>query len=95
MEQLSLSPFSRAIDAEVLPPDFGVPKFNRYEPKTDAYTHLIHYRQIMSLYFSSDAVLCKVFPTSLVLKGRSGSTSFLPGQSGASETLSEPSWLDL
>ena len=69
LEQLSLSPFSRTIDAEVLPPGFGLPKFNQYEPKTDAYTHLIYYLQIMSLYTSSDAVLCKVFPTSLGTQG--------------------------
>ena len=56
-------------DAEVLPPCFGLPKFNWYEPKTNTYTHLIHYRQIMSLYSSSDAVLCKVFPTSLGTQG--------------------------
>ena len=31
----------------------------------DSYTHLVHFRQMMSLYVHEDALMCKLFPSIL------------------------------
>ena len=44
---------------------FSAPKFNKYDPKMDSYTHLVQFRQMMSLYANEDALMCELFPSSL------------------------------
>ena len=63
--QLIQSPFSPTIDHYRPPRGFTSPKFKKYEPTSDAYVHLVHFRQMMSLYVTEDELLCKVFPSSL------------------------------
>ena len=41
--------------------------FNSYDGKTDPIEIVIHYIQIMSLHTHNDALMCKVFPSSLGL----------------------------
>ena len=42
-----------------------VPKFTTYDGTSDPFDHIMHYRQLMTLDIRNDALLCKVFPTSL------------------------------
>nr|XP_023888981.1 uncharacterized protein LOC112001050 [Quercus suber] len=44
---------------------FTHPSFNSYDGKTDPVEHVNHYIQMMSLHTSNDALMCKVFPSSL------------------------------
>ena len=44
---------------------FMVPKFMTYDGTSDPFDHIMHYRQLMTLDIRNDALLCKVFPTSL------------------------------
>ena len=44
---------------------FMVPKFMTYDGTSDPFNHIMHYRQLMTLDIRNDALLCKVFPTSL------------------------------
>ena len=44
---------------------FIVPKFSTYDGSSDPFDHIIHYRQLMTLDIGNDALLCKVFLTSL------------------------------
>ena len=44
---------------------FMVPKFTTYDGTSDPFDHIMHYRQLMTLDIRNDALLCKVFPTSL------------------------------
>ena len=41
------------------------PPFNSYEGKEDSVKHVSHYIQVMSLHTYNDALMCKVFPSSL------------------------------
>ena len=44
---------------------FMRPPFNSYDGKTDPIEHVSHYIQMMSLHNHNDALMCKVFPSSL------------------------------
>ena len=44
---------------------FTRPPFNSYNVKTDSVEHVSHYIQMMSLHTHNDALMCKVFPSSL------------------------------
>nr|XP_023924339.1 uncharacterized protein LOC112035739 [Quercus suber] len=41
------------------------PPFNSYDGETDPIEHVSHYIQMMSLHTHNDALMCKVFPSSL------------------------------
>ncbi|KAL6311553.1 hypothetical protein AAG906_005215 [Vitis piasezkii] len=47
------------------PSGFIVPKFIMYDKTRDSFYHIMHFRQLMTLDIGNDALLCKVFPTSL------------------------------
>lgn len=66
LEQLVTSPFTVAIDAAQPPKDFTQQKFNQFEPaKIKALTHLVYYRQMMSLWNDNDTLMCRMFSSSL------------------------------
>ena len=44
---------------------FMVPKFMTYDEMSDSFDHIMYYRQLMTLDIRNDALLCKVFSTSL------------------------------
>ena len=44
---------------------FTQPLFNSYDGKMDLLEHVCHYIQMMSLHTHNDALMCKVFPSSL------------------------------
>ena len=48
-----------------MPSKFTRPPFNSYNGKTDPVEHVSHYIQMMSLHTHSNALMCKVFPSSL------------------------------
>ncbi|XP_050264115.1 uncharacterized protein LOC126708368 [Quercus robur] len=48
-----------------MPDRFACPPFNCYDEKTDPVEHVSHYIQMMSLHTHNDALMCKVFPSSL------------------------------
>ncbi|XP_023899323.1 uncharacterized protein LOC112011177 [Quercus suber] len=48
-----------------MPDRFTRPPFNSHDGKTDPVEHVSHYIQMMSLHTRNDALMCKVFPSSL------------------------------
>ena len=48
-----------------MPSKFTRPLFNSYNGKTDLVEHVSHYIQMMSLHTYNDALMYKVFPSSL------------------------------
>ena len=58
-------PFSSLIINHEPPRGFIVTRFFAYDGSTDPFDHIMHYRQIMTLDIGNDALLCKIFPTSL------------------------------
>nr|XP_023875908.1 uncharacterized protein LOC111988357 [Quercus suber] len=65
LRQATQSPFSRDIERAPMPSRFTRPPFNSYDGKTDPVEHVSHYIQMMPLHTYNDALMCKVFPSSL------------------------------
>ena len=59
------SPFSDKIKWAPMSSRFTRPPFNSYNGKTDPIEHVSHYIHMMSLHTHNDALMCKVFPSSL------------------------------
>ena len=67
LSQVSKSPFTRHIEDANLPRRFHQPTFTLYNGRTDSVEHVSHFSQRMTLYSRDEALMCKVFPSSLGL----------------------------
>ncbi|XP_065624849.1 uncharacterized protein LOC136065497 [Quercus suber] len=65
LRRVARSPFSDEIERAQMSGRFSRPSFILYDGKTDPFEHVSHYIQMMSLYNQNDALMCKVFPSSL------------------------------
>jgi hypothetical protein len=65
LDQISSSPFSEEIERAKLPPRYTAPGFEVYNGRTDPVAHIGHYHQRMALSRRNDALMCKLFPSSL------------------------------
>ena len=65
LRRAARSPFSNEIERAPMLSRFTRPLFNSYDGKTDPVEHVSHYIHMMSLYTHNDALMCKVFPSSL------------------------------
>ena len=65
LRKAAQSSFSNEIERAEMPDRFARPPFNCYNKKTDLVEHISHYIQMMSLHTHNDALMCKVFPSSL------------------------------
>ena len=65
LRRAARSPFSRDIERAPMLSRFTRPSFNSYDGKTNPVEHVSHYIQMMSLHTHNDALMCKVFPSSL------------------------------
>jgi hypothetical protein len=65
LDQISSSPFSEEIERAKLPPRYTAPGFEMYNGRTDPVAHIGHYHQRMALSWHNDALMCKLFSSSL------------------------------
>nr|XP_023877007.1 uncharacterized protein LOC111989458 [Quercus suber] len=65
LRKAARSPFLAGIERAPIPDRFVRPPFNSYDGKTDPVEHVSHYIRMMSLHTHNDALMCKVFPSSL------------------------------
>ena len=65
LRRAAQSPFSEEIERAPMPSRFTGPPFNSYDRKADPVEHVNHYIHMMSLHTHNDALMCKVFPSSL------------------------------
>ena len=65
--QISKSPFTRGIEKAKLPRCFHQPTFAMYNGWTDPIEHVSQFKQKMAIHSQDEALLCRVFPSSLVL----------------------------
>ena len=65
LQRAARSAFSDEIEWAPMPSRFIRPPFNSYDGKMDPVEHVSHYIHMMSLYAHNDALMCKVFPSSL------------------------------
>ena len=62
---VSRSPFTEWIVEEPKPKDFVVLTFKQFDGKSDPVDHIFNFQQKMALETRNEAVLCKVFSTTL------------------------------
>ncbi|XP_030963757.1 uncharacterized protein LOC115984911 [Quercus lobata] len=65
LNQISKSPFTRKIGGARLPQHFNQPTFIIYNGQMDLVKHVSHFNQRMAVHSKNEALMCKVFPSSL------------------------------
>ena len=65
LNQISRSPFIRKIEDARLPSHFHQPTFTIYNGRIDPVEHVSHFNQRMAIHSKDEALMCKVFPSSL------------------------------
>ena len=65
LSQISKSPFTRGIKKAKLPRHFHQPTFTMHNGRTDPVEYVSQFKQKMAVYSQDEALLCKVFPSSL------------------------------
>ena len=65
LNQISRSPFTRRIEGGRLSRRFTQPTFTMYNGRIDHVEHISHLNQRMVVHSKNEALMCKVFPSSL------------------------------
>ena len=65
LNQVARSPFTRSIKGASLPRQFHQPTFSLYNGRTDPVEHVSHFSQKMAVHSKDEALMCKIFPSSL------------------------------
>ena len=65
LSQISKSPFTQGIEKAKLPRRFHQPTFPMYNGRTDLVEHVSQFKQKMAVHSQDEALLCRVFPSSL------------------------------
>ena len=65
LSQISKSPFTWGIEKAKLPRRFHQPVFTMYNGRTDPMEHVSQFKQKMVVHSQDEALLCRVFPSSL------------------------------
>ena len=65
LSQVSKSPFTRNIENAILPRRFHQPTFTLYDGRSDPVKNVSHFSQKMAIYSRDEALMCKIFPSSL------------------------------
>ena len=65
LNQVAKSPFTRWIEGASLPQRFNQPTFSLYNGRTNPVEHVSHFNQKMAGHSKDEALMCKIFPSSL------------------------------
>ena len=65
LNQVVKSPFIWRIEGASLPRRFNQPTFSLYNGRTDPVEHVSHFNQRMVVHSKDEALMCKIFPSSL------------------------------
>ena len=65
LDQISRSPFAHGIEGAKLPRCFHQPTFTIYNGRADPVEHVSQFNQRMAIHSRNEALMCKVFPSSL------------------------------
>ena len=65
LSQISKPPFTQGIEKAKLPRHFHQPTFTMYNGRTDLVEHVSQFKQKMVVHSQDEALLCRVFPSSL------------------------------
>ena len=65
LDRISKSPFTSKIEGAELPRRFHQPTFTMYNGRTDPVEHVRQFNQRIAVHSKDEALMCKVFPSSL------------------------------
>ena len=65
LNQISGLPFTHRVEEGMLPWQFTQPTFTMCNGRTDPVEHVSHFNQRMAAHSKNEALMCKVFPSSL------------------------------
>ena len=65
LDRISQSPFTRRIERAVLPRRFHQPTFAIYNVRTNPVEHVSQFNQKMAVHTRDEALMCRIFPSSL------------------------------
>ena len=65
LSQVGKSPFTGNIEDASLPRRFHQPTFTLYNGRIDPVEHVSHFNQKMAVHSRDEALMCKIFPSSL------------------------------
>ena len=65
LQQISCSPFFEANEGSDMPRRFAKPIFTNYDGNFDPVEHTNYYNQSMAINSKNEALICKIFPSSL------------------------------
>ena len=87
LRQIAKSPFTQRIDRAKLPHHFTQPIFIIYNGRTGLVEHVSHFNQRMVIHSRNEALMCKVFPSSLNPVGMRWFDELEEGSIGSNEEL--------
>ncbi|CAL8174055.1 unnamed protein product [Prunus armeniaca] len=79
MDQANSTPFTAKIEQAAPPKRFSTPSFTHFKRDSDPNSHLKHFKSVMILHKTDDALMCKVFVMTLRGATKTGFTPYHPG----------------
>ena len=89
LDRISKSPFTRKIEGAKLPRRFHQPTFTMYNGRTDPVEHVSQFNQRMAIHSKDEALMCKVFLSSLGPVAMSWFDGLKPNSIGSFKQLTQ------
>ncbi|XP_030923070.1 uncharacterized protein LOC115949951 [Quercus lobata] len=89
LDRISQSPFTRRIEGPELPRQFHQPTFAIYNGRTDLVEHVNQFNQRMTVHSRDEALMCKVFLSSLEPKAMRWFDSLKPNSINSFKQLTQ------